>query len=207
MLLLKREFDNTPKDKRELIGYRLPAIIPIILYNGADNWTAVRSFKEYTQGYEKFSEYIIDFRYFLFDLNRMTDETILSTNELLDIIFALDKQPARANMKIALNVAAERLKRMNDDDRNDLLRWVKYIWLNHMPDENVKNEIINKFERGEIADMMYGMDIYIEEERQKSEKKAKIEIAKNLLDILDIETIAKKTKLTIKEVEALKNEK
>jgi len=36
------------------------------------------------------------------------------------------------------------------------------------------------------------------------EKKAKIEIAKNLLDILDIETVSLKTGLTIKEIEEIK---
>ncbi len=39
---------------------------------------------------------------------------------------------------------------------------------------------------------------------EKGEKKAKIEIAKSLLDILDIETISLKTGLTIEEIEKLK---
>jgi len=40
----------------------------------------------------------------------------------------------------------------------------------------------------------------------KGKKEERIEIAKNLLDVLDVETIAKKTKLTIKEVEELKKD-
>jgi len=39
---------------------------------------------------------------------------------------------------------------------------------------------------------------------KEGEKKAKIEIAKNLLDILDNKTIAKKTDLTIEEIEQLR---
>ena len=39
---------------------------------------------------------------------------------------------------------------------------------------------------------------------KKGEKRAKIEIAKSLLDILDIETISLKTGLTIEEIKALK---
>jgi predicted transposase/invertase (TIGR01784 family) len=215
MLLLKREFDNALKNERESIDYRLPAIVPIILYNGSDKWTAVRSFKEYSRGYEQFGEYIIDFKYFLFDLNRVTNETILSTNELLDIIFALDKQPVRANIERMLNIAAEYMKRMSGGDRDDLLGWIRHIGLNRISDEKVKEELMNKFERGETTNMMYGIDMAFEEERQKGklegklegEKKAKIEIAKNLLDILDDKTIAKKTNLTIKEVEALRKDK
>ena len=39
------------------------------------------------------------------------------------------------------------------------------------------------------------------------EKKKQIEIAENLLDVLDTETIALKTGLTIKEVELLTNQR
>jgi hypothetical protein len=39
---------------------------------------------------------------------------------------------------------------------------------------------------------------------QEGEKKKQIEIAKNLLDVLDIETIALKTGLTKEEIEELK---
>ena len=58
------------------------------------------------------------------------------------------------------------------------------------------------------------MRIYYERERSlheranmisSAEKKAKLEIAKNLLDILDNETIAEKTGLDIEEIQALRN--
>ena len=47
-------------------------------------------------------------------------------------------------------------------------------------------------------------EIELQEEREKGKKEEKINIAKNLLDILDIETISLKTGLTIKEIEELK---
>jgi len=42
-LILNFIFENTPKNEREAKDYRLPAVIPIIVYNGADNWTAART--------------------------------------------------------------------------------------------------------------------------------------------------------------------
>lgn len=168
--LMKREFDNTPENERKLTDYRLPAVVPIILYNGSDNWTAVRNFKEYLQGYEKFGDYIIDFKYLLFDLNRTTEETILSTNQLLDMIFALDQNPNRKNMERMLTIAFENLDNMSDDDKTDILGWIKYIYLNYIPNEDTKTEILHKFEKGEITSMMYGIDRYINEELEKGRK-------------------------------------
>ena len=56
--------------------------------------------------------------------------------------------------------------------------------------------------------MISGFTILLQEERLEGNKEGKkekaVEIAKSLLDILDIETIAKKTKLTIEEVIDLK---
>ena len=60
------------------------------------------------------------------------------------------------------------------------------------------------------------MRIYYERERSlheranmisSAEKKAKLEIAKNLLDILDDETIAEKTGLDVEEVKILRDKK
>jgi len=51
-----------------------------------------------------------------------------------------------------------------------------------------------------------GKEEGLEEGLQKGEKKAKIEIAKKLLDILDIETISVKTDLTVEEIKELKGE-
>jgi predicted transposase/invertase (TIGR01784 family) len=205
--LMKREFEDTPKNEREAINYRLPAVVPIILYNGADNWSAVRSFKEYLQGHEQFGEYVINFRYLLFDLNRMTDETILSTHQLLDMVFALDKKTSRKDMERILNITAEHLQRMSDEDRNDLIRWVSYIWLNHFKDEAVKNDIVQNFERGEITSMISGMDLYIQEERLTAKKEGKREMAKKMiLKNEPIEKIIEYTDLTKKEIEELKEE-
>jgi predicted transposase/invertase (TIGR01784 family) len=44
----------------------------------------------------------------------------------------------------------------------------------------------------------------IEKGIEKGEHNKSIEIAKNLLDVLDVEVIAKKTGLTVKEIEKLK---
>jgi hypothetical protein len=42
--LLAHEFKNTPEVLRERKDFRLPAIVPIVLYNGEGNWTPVRSY-------------------------------------------------------------------------------------------------------------------------------------------------------------------
>jgi predicted transposase YdaD len=210
-LILKRVFDNTPKAERERADYRLPAVVPVVLYNGSDTWTVAGSFKEYVQGYENFGEYAIDFKYFLVDLNRLTDETILTTNRLLDMVFMLDKKPNRKYIAKALQIAYANLQGMSSEEREDLYYWVKYIYLNRVEGEAEKEKILSNFKRGDIEDMMYGIDYLFQDEYKKGEEEANkkarkenLEIAKSLLEVIDFNIIVEKFKLTSEEIKILK---
>ena len=52
-------YNNTPAGERERKGFRLPAIVPAVLYNGRRSWTACRSFREYQAGHERFPGYLL----------------------------------------------------------------------------------------------------------------------------------------------------
>ena len=66
--------------------------------------------------------------------------------------------------------------------------------------EGIKEGLQKGFKQG----IEKGLQEGIEKGLQEGEKKKTIEIAKNLLDILDNETISKKTGLTIKEIQDLR---
>ncbi|MDR2693540.1 MAG: Rpn family recombination-promoting nuclease/putative transposase, partial [Chitinispirillales bacterium] len=89
--LLNDIFQNTDKTVRERKDFRLPAIVPIVLYDGDNRWTAVRTYREYTEDYDIFGDNIINFKYLLLDLNRTDDEAILPVVKLLDAVFSLAK--------------------------------------------------------------------------------------------------------------------
>jgi len=66
-------------DKKEVRrkDFRLPVIIPCVLYNGSNNWTAKKSFKETLFKFEQFGEFVLDFKYILIDIRRYKDEELL----------------------------------------------------------------------------------------------------------------------------------
>jgi len=61
--LLSDIFQNIEEKVRTRMDFRLPAIVPIILYNGDNNWTVVRTFREYTENYKIFGDNIINLRW------------------------------------------------------------------------------------------------------------------------------------------------
>lgn len=42
-------------------SFWLPSIVPAVLYNGVNGWTAPRSFKEYQSGHKRFAGHLVDF--------------------------------------------------------------------------------------------------------------------------------------------------
>jgi predicted transposase/invertase (TIGR01784 family) len=219
--LLRREFMNADKRKRETKSYRLPAVVPIVLYNGNDAWTAARSFKEYLDGYELFGGNVIDFEYLLLDLNRSDEEFILATNRLVDNIFALDQKDAAKDFVRVLNILLHRWRKMESQEQAEFKNWVQHILLRRIPDESDRVKILESIERGEEIVLQYGWDRAFEKERLEGERKGiqegrikgiqegdkarQIKVAENLLKMnLTVEQVAQGTDLPEKEVKKIK---
>jgi hypothetical protein len=75
-------------------NFRLPVIVPIVVYNGVDNWTICRSYKEILAQAELFGEYVVDFKYILIDVNRYDERELWEVANLIGGVFLLDQNVA-----------------------------------------------------------------------------------------------------------------
>ena len=168
---------------------------------------------------------MVDFRYFLFDVNRATDEQESEMKELLDIVFMLDKKSNRKGMEKSLEKALTALSQLSAEDKEDMYDWIDSVWLSHVKDEQKKVELMKNFKRGEVDAMNSGLSFLFEEERIKAEKRAekrtekrikaetekkanetKIKAIRNLIKIgLSNSQISEAMEIPEKEVENLRN--
>jgi len=147
--LLSDIFIDTKKKERERKDFKLPAIIPIVLYNGADNWTAEREYKDYTRDGGTFGDSIINFKYLLFDLNRESMDYISSTKKLLDYMFSYDYNRKKTDVNEIISQIPDIAKNLSGEDLTELVRWMLYsLFDNDMPPK-VEEEIIAEIEKGE----------------------------------------------------------
>lgn len=188
MKLLEHIFQNKDKNERERKGYRLPAIVPIILYNGFDLWTAARSFREYTENGDIFGDNIINFEYLLFDLKRRDDDSLSSPNTLLEMVLALDKRRLEAKDYAA---EVERLKELTltseltKEEKITLSKWVKYVCFRGNVPANFDKIFYELITKGDISTMTHAFTVMFEEHDKEllseGEKRKAVAIAKNLL--------------------------
>jgi len=200
--LWKQIFLNTDEKIRERKDYRLPAIVPLLLYNGKNNWTVNRSFKEMQDGYELFGEHVVDFKYILFDINRYNDEELIKIGNLISSVFLLDKSGDAKKFIDRLRKIGDKLKSLDKDQFVLLKGWLELIVVSKLPEdkkEEFKN-IIKDINIGEGDNMVMNLEIALDEML----KERAIEIARNAIEEgIPIKSIIKITGLSIEEIEKL----
>ena len=138
------------------------------------------------------------------ELSNQLDRWLYILNHLTELIEIPQNLEKDKNIKEFFDIA-EFLKLSADEQfayQQDLKAKLDYINVMSYAKEEAKRE---GWEEGKEQGLEEGREKGLEEGREKGEKKKQLEIAKNLLDVLDIEMIALKTGLNFKEIENLKN--
>ena len=223
---------NVNDRERKKENFRLPAIVPLILYNGENQWTACRSFKEILDGYELFEDCILDFNYTLFDVNRYKEEELLKLANLISTIFLLDQKVNMPVIKERLQKTANILK-LSDEQFTLFKNWVKRIFKPRMtqPIQEELEMILDKASAMEVKEMVSNLALTLEKElseaqhrgkqegreegikegikegREAGKKEGKKEVAKSMLvNGMDIDLIIRLTGLSREVVEEMKKD-
>jgi hypothetical protein len=204
--LLSHIFENTKESVRMRKGFRLPAIVPIVLYNGKDKWTPPLTYGEYTEDCGIFGDNIINFRYLLFDLNRMDDDVIEPIENPLDAVFVVEKLriSERLTSDKLMDWWTENTSGFSNDHIDTLITWINYNYLSgEMTPETL--EILKNNPKKGSAVMKSFADVLMEKgERKgmrKGEKRKALEIARNLrAKGMSVDEIAQATGLTVDDV-------
>ena len=190
--------------------YKLPLVVPIVLYTGKQKWNS----KQYI---EESQEKLYDVKikvgnYNLVDINDYTKEELLKSKTITAKIMLLEKSKSTEETIKMLEEVIPNIK----EEYKELLKRVISMLLEEKIGKEKAEELINKINGGEeemlaLLDMVRNENqMYInigkEEERKNSEKKFR-EIVKNLLKLkMPISQISEVTKLTEEEIEKLKQQ-
>ena len=182
MNTLLRFFLSVDPKEREKKGFRLPAVVPIVFYNGKEPWTAVRSLKEYQCDGGIFGTHVLDLEYYLVDLSEIEEDYILSTNTVLDNIMYCDKVRRQNELTSAVQKAYARILELGKQEIEEFDQWVQNILLSICNGrEDVISEILNVIRNGD-GDMAFkhGIILEYEENLEKARVSGIVETCKEL---------------------------
>ena len=189
--------------------YKLPLVIPIVLYTGKKKWDAKRYLEESQETLDGVK--IKAGNYNLVDINDFTKEELLQGKTLTSKMMLLEKSESTEETIEMLEKIIPCIKK---DDEELLKRIISILFGEKIGEEKTK-ELIEKINGGDgkmlaVVDMIRNENqMYINmgrKEGRKEERKIRnIEIAQKLLKLkMPITQISEITELTEKEIKSLK---
>lgn len=205
---------NTDKNEMKRKSFKLPAVIPIVLYNGKKKWTAKTSFKEILSGYELFEDNILNFNYMLFDINRYSDEELYSISNLVSAVFLLDQEMDEKELIRRLRKLIYILKKISPEQFSVFKQWLKKIVKPRLTEEwqGEIDEVLDKSNQMEVDSMVHNLEKTLDNIEKKGVEKGiesrTKEIAINAIEMgMDNEVIIKLTGLTDEKVNEIRKER
>ena len=177
-------FNNTDENERKRKGYRLPAVIPMVLHNGETKWTASRHFSEMVDNSGIFGQYTVDFEYILISINDLPKSKIKDSNTLIDNILLADKNRTRQEWLEGFPELFDRIRTMGKSDINDWITWFTNVV--RKVSEKERKEFLKQLEKGDVKSMSSSFERLLEKENAEGMAKGKTEgKAEAVIDLLE----------------------
>ncbi len=175
--LLNTIFTQTDTNTRERSDFRLPTVVPIVLYNGSSEWSAVRRFRDYQNAPDIFGTHAIDFSYILLNVNRFDDDELLDLGNLISSVFLLDKVNDSNSIITNLNKIASIFTSLSSDEQIEFTDWLRDVLISRIPKGNkeVIEDAVAGLSMREALDMTYAIERVLDEMIEKSKLDGKLE--------------------------------
>lgn len=149
-----------------------------------------------------FEEYVLNYKYFLLDINSFKGNELLERDNLLASIFYLDQETEGYEGLIKrMNSIVHTLRHLPEADFQLFKRWVKYILtgkLSYVKSLEI-NDLIDKSNQREVSFMISGLEKNLIKIRDNA-----VIVTKLLLMGESVEDVAKKLNISEREVEEIK---
>lgn len=193
------ELIDLNKKKKQKLN-KLPAVFPILLYNGDNDWTASDNTNLIIENNELLGEYGINYKYFKIIEKEYSPELLIKIKNLVSTLFLSE---TNFELELIKNQLLELLDIEEDKQALSMLINFFRLW--------TENKIITKSDYDDIEKLYNSKQeatdmiaTTVKKERERIKLEGKIEIVKNMLkENLPIEMIIKLTGLSKKEIESI----
>ena len=171
-------FHNTPPKERKRKQYHLPAVIPVVLYNGKYNWTAPLQFKEMIANYQRFGNHIVNFNYILLDINRYDEQELYNMANLLSSVFIIDRTAKQtADVVEKLRKLLGSLQLLKPEQFKQFTVWLTHVMLPKLSPEQHPEiiAILQNAHTEEVAKMISNVERVMEKDRRRFILEGKLE--------------------------------
>ena len=179
MVYIWDAYEKEAEQKQEGIskrsGFKYPVILPIVYYEGVENWTVPADFKSRIQQGEAFAKYIPDFEYYLVPLKEYSNEELLEKSDEISLVMLINKLQTPEDVEKFRRIPPQKLEEILRETPQYLLDIIGDVFLAFLLKENLPvdeaEDLVGKVREkkmGMLFENMVKMDI--QEERRKTEE-------------------------------------
>ncbi len=220
-------FKNVPRKETERKDFRLPVIVPIVLYNNKAKWSVPLDFKGILADSDLFGRQIVDFQYILINVHSYDEKQLLDLSSLISSVFLVDQAGDLEEIIERLKKLTVTVKQLDEEEFILFKNWTERILTRNIEPEEKKEvaSILKETRPEEVEQMISNVERVLKKTYKDAEKKGieqgkeqgmemGIEIGKELnmvkvarqmlLEDIDLEIIKRCTGLSGEALEKLK---
>lgn len=183
--------------------YKIPTVIPIVIYTGKEKWKARVYFNEIE---DKRFKNIDSLKYNLLDINQYKRKELLESNYFIDKVFLMEKT---RNVNEFFEIAKRIIQNINKEENREYLRMILKTTVKEKIGEKKTKELLKEME-GEDVKMLENVSIMIDKEMKQARREGIKEGIKSVAIMMlqkgiRIKEIEELTGLKKEEIEKVKN--
>ena len=190
--------------------FKYPPVIPIIYYEGSDQWTSVRNFKERVYLSDVLGDYIPSFEYIMVPLREYSNDDIIAKKDELSLVMLINKLKSSEEFKSLKEIPSEYLTDLENNTPEYLLKLISKIVAVLLYRINIPRSEVETFTdqimRREFSMLFDSFEAYdVQAVRKESREEGRIEICiENILSLLeDFGTIPEELRRLLEEETSL----
>ena len=202
-------YESLIKEKSINRSEGLPPVFPIVLYNGDQRWQVATNIAELIQCPSVLNPYQPNMAYYLLDEGAYSESELNSVHNAVAAVFSLENATNYETAVNAIDRMAQAIQALPNKQRIDkaISYWIKRHLQRNLPEVIIpQTEQLLEDTSMLATNMQKWYHTAQNQGKQEGERSKAMQIALNLLDLLDDTTIALKTGLTLDEVKALKKD-
>lgn len=154
-------------------SFRLPPIVPIVLYNGKRRWTASRQFRKLLSHEGLFGPALINFEYLLVDVVRYSEEDLLALSNTIGAVFMLDQAKDQEQLQERLGKLMHTIKHMPEESQQHFIAWIANVIGRKLPPNEPALQQLIDHVKGDASVM--GLDKILDDIERKGKLEGKLE--------------------------------
>lgn len=199
---------NLSKNDKDL---KIPAVIPIVLYNGSDVWKVPKEFRRIFYNESLLGDNVLNFKYDVIDINNdFTKADLVKNKNVSSAIFLLDQKVNAVEFLNRIQIIALFFKNLSDNEMKSLKLWIR----NTIEEKLAESAIdILEADRKEVETMVASNAYILKELRDEGKaegraegiKEEKVKIALKLINRgLDDTYIQEIVEISLEELQRLR---